>query len=279
MKNHEPNISDLNPAPKESFLTEEDFVKVPGDLSEYRFGGAIQRENFIDYLIKSYSLSRGESLLQLALFDLLKKKTGFDSFKTNEAFIKSGGWRILSNKEREVFLEFFRKVGMHSKFRKSVTEEDLVISLELKRLNEKPDAEKYKIAQSYFKKIDEINSFSDFSRIAEVYLKNQKPKPFINNPDYKNMVLFIDQKHSPSLLRRELKRIINKYENIFPQNLKSQMIVWEANIPDRAIPDEKAIVSMKGTLNDFWEIISKNPMIAEEISFPDTSRTHRGEDF
>jgi hypothetical protein len=99
--------------PKLYVISMDQFKKAPKKLQPYTPGQLINRDNFTNFLILSFSISRGEPFVQFLFMDWLKLKFGFDYLKTFENFSKAGGYKILSINEKEKFEQEFLKVAKH----------------------------------------------------------------------------------------------------------------------------------------------------------------------
>src|SRR5262245_49709253 len=99
--------------PKLYFISVEEFKRTPRALEPYQPGDKIIRENFNNFLMRSFAISMGQMKVQGFYLGWLKMKFGFDYITTLTNFMEAGGWDVLSDAEKNEFKGQFRKVGAH----------------------------------------------------------------------------------------------------------------------------------------------------------------------
>lgn len=100
-------------AEAETPLTAESLLMGPKQLEAYSFG-KLTRENFNDFLIKSFAWSRGARALQLEFFQWSEAHSGTTLRPIFEAMRKHGINAVLSIEERARFLAMFDRVPKHA---------------------------------------------------------------------------------------------------------------------------------------------------------------------
>ena len=91
----------------------DNFLQPPKQLEKYKIGGKVTRENFNDFLIQSFAISRGKSAVHLVYFEWLQAATGFDYGATFKNFVKSGGFNSLTEAEQQSFFDAFMPIKKH----------------------------------------------------------------------------------------------------------------------------------------------------------------------
>ena len=108
------NLNNKIPAIKLEEYSLLDFSSEPKQLEKYKIGEKITRENFNDFLMQSFAISRGQSIVQMAYFEWLQKTTGFDYAASLKKFVKSGGFKILTSQEQQNFMDAFMPIKKHA---------------------------------------------------------------------------------------------------------------------------------------------------------------------
>lgn len=96
-------------------LSAEDFKKAPQTPKPYVPGEKVTRENFADFLIRSFAVSHGTLPAQYAFFLWTEAHTGLNIDATFDAFYAAGGFKALSSQEQELFVRAFEKVPKHQR--------------------------------------------------------------------------------------------------------------------------------------------------------------------
>ncbi len=97
-------------------LSPEDFKKPPEEIKPYAFPEKVNRENFTNWFIQSFSISRGNIDDQALWMKYIDHRTGFDSRKSLLAFEDAGGlYNALTPEERSTFINMFSRVKRHEK--------------------------------------------------------------------------------------------------------------------------------------------------------------------
>lgn len=91
-------------------ISRQDFSRTPNNIKKYKKGEQITRDNFSDFLSKSFAVSGGGKVYQYIYFRWLEETTGFDWKKTLLNFREAGGLDKLSQIERETFAADFKRV-------------------------------------------------------------------------------------------------------------------------------------------------------------------------
>jgi hypothetical protein len=100
--------------PQPYLISEEEFKTIPKQTQVYKPEDKITRDNFCNFLIYSFRISRGNYNIQLLFMGWLKARMGFDYPKTIANFIKAGGYNILSDDEKKEFENAFNKIQKHA---------------------------------------------------------------------------------------------------------------------------------------------------------------------
>lgn len=96
------------------FLLPEDFSNFPEEIKPYTFPEKINRQNFTNWFIQSFSVARGNIDSQALWMRYIDNKTGFDSRESLLAFEDAGGLdNALTREERKAFLDAFSRVRRH----------------------------------------------------------------------------------------------------------------------------------------------------------------------
>lgn len=142
----------------------ERFEIEPTELKKYSPGDKITRENFCNFLMCSFGISRGHMEVQVQFMQWLKLHTGFDYVTTLNNFIAVGGWDRLSDNEKEEFINEFRKIAKHSQeYEEKKLEDDI--------RDEMKDLEDYASQLAHInelsnKEMKNIKTFAEFSAFA-----------------------------------------------------------------------------------------------------------------
>ncbi len=161
-------------APTLYTLTAEDFSKPSASVLGYKTGDRITRDNFTNFLIFSFALSRGDLLLQHKYFEFLEKKEGFDYKKTLLTFVTKGNWDVFSQEEKDIFKEAFSKVKKHSLL--SDFKSETGIKSELEGIISNDNRELNFTEINKFFDFNEIKSMEDFKRSADIFLEHKRNK-------------------------------------------------------------------------------------------------------
>ncbi len=155
-------------------------------LEDYAVGDKITRENFTNFLIKSFAVSRGVPLVQYGFFEWVEKTTGFSTRDTLKrlAFSPPGEkipnpWDFLTNEEQKKFLQAFLSVNIHEDALYSESDDELTtekhvhsIKAEFRNIvNFYVNVDELSPNQEFIKSLREISSWDDFKKIAIPYIK------------------------------------------------------------------------------------------------------------
>ncbi len=91
-----------------------EFRVAPKELKPYHPGDVVNRDNFINFLIYCFAVSRGKAEVQIIFMWWLKLKNGFDYSTVLRNLNEAGGWKIFSEDEKRVFKGEFGKVSKHT---------------------------------------------------------------------------------------------------------------------------------------------------------------------
>ncbi len=139
-------------------LSEEDFSRFPEVIEEYKFRDKVTRENFINFIIQSFAISRGNLGSQINFCRYLLYKEGFDYRRTFQAFCKKyDSFDQLSPEEQNLFFSSYGKVKKHQE----MGEEG--IKRELKRFALTAESDSY----AYNKPLASKSNFFDFAAIEK----------------------------------------------------------------------------------------------------------------
>ena len=166
-----PPIQPIRTREGQPSLPEVDFTKPPKTIEEYKLGDKVTRENFVGFLIQSFSISRGSPKMQLIFFMWLQEKYGLDYVTLLSDFNKNGSWDCLSEEERSIFYTEFSKVKKH---RRQAAD----IESELSGISKLITANTYeaKVTQAKFFDFYTIDSLADFSRSVDSYFTDRYAK-------------------------------------------------------------------------------------------------------
>ncbi len=155
-------------------------------LENYTVGDKITRENFTNFLIRSFAVSRGVPLVQYGFFEWVEKATGFSTRDTLKrlAFsppgeIRSNPWDFLSNEEQKKFLQAFLSVNIHEDALYSESDDEITtekhvhsIKAEFRNIvNFYVNVDELSPNQEFIKSLRETSSWDDFKKIAIPYIK------------------------------------------------------------------------------------------------------------
>lgn len=146
------------------------FKQKPTSIAPYEFGEDVTRENFVNFLILSYAVSRGNFVMQKVFFVLNKRKFGFPWKHVIQDFYESGGYDALTKEEQQIFQNAFRSVSAHMKEYAEIEIEDEIRD-EINGLGDRQESEgevTFNSAINFFK-FDEINSVSEFNKVAKEF--------------------------------------------------------------------------------------------------------------
>lgn len=150
-----------------------DFKQKPSSIEPYEFGQDVNRENFVNFLILSNAVSRGNFVIQKVFFLMNEKKFGFPYKDVIQDFYESGGYDAFTEEEQQFFQKAFRSVSVHMKIYVEMEIEDEIRD-EINGLYDRPESSgeaALNLALKFFN-FDEINSITEFSKIAKEF----KPK-------------------------------------------------------------------------------------------------------
>lgn len=165
MKSLDAKPPTIENAPPLYQISVEEFKESPKELKSYQPGEKVTRENFINFLILSFGISRGQPKIQILFLRWLELKVGFDYSATLVNFRSAGGYLILSDVEKSKFVDQFKKVSRHN----TIEEDRFWISVqdEIEKLSKFTD----EIEEFHHHKMNNINSFSDFLELANKTLQ------------------------------------------------------------------------------------------------------------
>lgn len=149
-----------------------DFSNKDIQITPYNFEDLITRENFINFLIMSYAVSRGNFVIQKVFFEMMQQKVGFQYKLTIENIYKGGSFQALSQQERDIFTEAFRSVKKHLEKYEEIEVEDETRD-EFDGLYDRPETEgsiAFNAALNFFD-FNKINSVSDFLKYSSEFNK------------------------------------------------------------------------------------------------------------
>lgn len=149
-----------------------DFSQQPTIISPYNFGDMVTRENFINFLIMSYAVSRGNFVIQKVFFEMMRQKIGFQYELNIENLYNSGSFQALSKEEQNTFTQAFRSVKKHlEEFIEMEIDDE--IRDEFDGLYDRPKTEgsiAFNTALNFFD-FNQINSVSDFLKVSSEFNK------------------------------------------------------------------------------------------------------------
>lgn len=87
-----------------------DFRTPSFQISDYHDGQLVTRENFTDFLIESFAISRGDLRKQIVFFEWVQSKIGFNWEGTIINFLGAGGWACFNKQEKINFITAYTKV-------------------------------------------------------------------------------------------------------------------------------------------------------------------------
>lgn len=101
-----------NPSPEPTQrLQYEDFDTTPQKISDYKLGDSVTRENWIPFVILSFSKSRGDAEAQAIWLEYASAKSNFNWRKSLDSFLAHKLDNSLSDDEQELVKKSFRKVN------------------------------------------------------------------------------------------------------------------------------------------------------------------------
>lgn len=90
------------------------FPKEDVNPIDFTLGDTVNRDNWNDFLIKSFALSRGNQTVQVAFFAWAEQQTGLDVRGTFDSFSQQGGWMgALTRAEKDTFVAAHNAVNNH----------------------------------------------------------------------------------------------------------------------------------------------------------------------
>lgn len=150
-----------------------DFKQKAEKIVEYNFGDKVTRENFINFLILSYAVSRGNFVIQRVFFLMMEEKVEFPYKATITNFYEHGSFsEALSKEEQKIFFQSFRNVAKHMEVYEEIEIEDEVRD-EVDGLYDRPESEgkvPLNTALGFFD-FSKIESISDFMKKASEFNK------------------------------------------------------------------------------------------------------------
>lgn len=141
-----------------------DFTVPKEDVNpiEFTLGDTVNRDNWNDFLIKSFALSRGNQTVQVAFFAWAEQQTGLDVRGTFDSFSQHGGWMdALTRAEKDTFVAAHNAVNIHLR-RLKMKHGDSYEHLEPKDVELEIEEEVYKIRTMYLQ-----NEFDNMMREME----------------------------------------------------------------------------------------------------------------
>ncbi len=152
-----------------------DFSTQPKEIITYNFGDMITRENFINFLIMSYAVSRGNFVIQKVFFEMMQQKVGFQYEEVIKNLYKCGSFEALSQQEQDLFIQAFRSVKKHlDNFIEMEIEDE--IRDEFDGLYDRPKdlgSIAFTTALQFFD-FNQINSVNDFLKVSSEFNKRFK---------------------------------------------------------------------------------------------------------
>ncbi len=147
-----------------------DFNQKPTSIAPYEFGQDVNRENFVNFLILSYAVSRGNFVIQKVFFVMYEKKFNFPYKQVIQDFYESGGYDAFTEEEQQIFQKAFRGVSAHMEKYIEMEIEDEIRD-EIDGLCDRPESEREIIFNSAlnFFNFDSINSVLEFNKIAKEF--------------------------------------------------------------------------------------------------------------
>lgn len=147
-----------------------DFNQKPTSIASYEFGQDVTRENFVNFLILSYAVSRGNFVMQKVFFVMNERKFGFPWKHVIQDFYESGGYDALTEEEQQIFQKVFRGVSAHmNKYIEMEIEDEIRDGIN--GLGDRPENAgevAFNSAINFFK-FEEINSVSEFNKVAKEF--------------------------------------------------------------------------------------------------------------
>jgi hypothetical protein len=98
---------------QETSSTQISFSEKPTVLEPWLIGHPINRENFTNFLIATYRISRGYQTAQMSLIEYVSHHLDIDLEKVLSDFKDNGGYQSLSNEEQEAIKTAFDQIGLH----------------------------------------------------------------------------------------------------------------------------------------------------------------------
>lgn len=155
------------------------FREKPEKINPYNFGDVITRENFINFLVLSYALSRGNFVIQKVFFIMMESKVSFQYKDVINNLYENGSFDALSNEEQEIFVRAFRGVAKHlEKYIEMEVMDEIRDEVEGLYTRPKNSGEKTLAAALKFFDFDKIKSVPDFMKIASEF--NEKFEESLN---------------------------------------------------------------------------------------------------
>lgn len=150
------------------------FTEEPEEIISYQFGDPVRRENFINFLIYSFAISRGDIAVQQVFFKWISKTSGVNVEDIIDQFGVSGSVHALSQKEVKVFEDAFYAVSKHHKvFQEHAPEEvDDEILDGLAQISNPTEHLDDIMAQYY--DLDTINTLQEFNACTRVYFEKTR---------------------------------------------------------------------------------------------------------
>jgi hypothetical protein len=149
-----------------------DFSKKPEKITPYNFGDTITRENFINFLVLSYALSRGNFVIQKVFFIMMEKNVGFQHESVVNSLYENGSFDAFSNEEQEIFVKAFRGVTKHlEKYIEMEVMDEIRDEIDGLYTRPKYNGERVLTEALNFFDFDKIKSVSDFTKTASEFNK------------------------------------------------------------------------------------------------------------
>ncbi len=120
--------------PQPYFILQSEFKSAPNNILPYSPLERVTRENFVNFLIRSFAISMGQPVAQVFFFVWLNMRTGFNWEQTFENFVRAGGWDVFSEEEKKIFKNSFMKVSMHTdKYMEFEIDDEIIIYIRISK--------------------------------------------------------------------------------------------------------------------------------------------------
>jgi hypothetical protein len=169
----EADTDDKNEDIEQEIKKTEFFKNEPEHIDEYHFGDTITRENFINFLIFSFAISRGDITVQQIFFKWVNKTNESDVENIISQFGESGSIKVLSKSEIDVFEKAFNSVRTHHKVYLGFEEEDLDDEIVDGLEQISADSDSLDVTLPYYD-LDSIVTLNDFNTCTKTYFQKVK---------------------------------------------------------------------------------------------------------